>query len=240
MNSFFLINTNPILLSLRLCPSAGLGHTLVCCVGWVQGSGQVCRGFPGSWSRCTLSGILEPQGAIPPGSYPSWGGWVYCLASEAPLFRRMLTGVKAFLESLGVSELWPCAQTHLKKSLVPHSSGRWVIRQIPTFSQHWTGTHLSRLCWLVHGSGQVCLGSTGSQSRPSIMDSSWPAFISGVPRPASSSLRGLSSQDLIFLWGAKFIAWCLRHIFLTEYRWGLRHFQSLLACLGYDTGPEPI
>ena len=36
--------------------------------------------------------------------------WVYCLAPEALLFRRMLMGLEAFWE-------WPCAQTHLKKAL---------------------------------------------------------------------------------------------------------------------------
>ena len=28
--------------------------------------------------------FLRPQGAIPPGLYPLRGGWVYCLAAEAP------------------------------------------------------------------------------------------------------------------------------------------------------------
>ena len=41
-------------------------------------SGRFCR-------MCLGTGeFLRPQGAIPPGLYPLRGGWVYCLAPEAP------------------------------------------------------------------------------------------------------------------------------------------------------------
>ena len=57
----------------------------------------------------------------------------------------MLTGLKAFLEPLGMSGLRPCTRTHLKKGLVPHSSSQWDKRLIPTFSKQsnltvWTDT----------------------------------------------------------------------------------------------------
>ena len=87
-----------------------------------------------------------------------------------------------------------------------------------------TGTHFRRPCLSVHRSGRVCLGSSGSRSRPSDIDSGKPAFISGTPRPASSSFRGASPQALTFLEGARFIAWRLKHLFLGECRRGPRHF----------------
>ena len=87
----------------------------LCCS--VYRSGWVCPGSAGSQSRCTLTGILELQGAVPPISNPPWKHKIYSLAPEAPLFKRMPTGPKAFLELLGVSGLRPCAWIHLKKSL---------------------------------------------------------------------------------------------------------------------------
>ena len=88
------------------------------------------------------------------------------------------------------------------------------------------GTHFGWLCLLVHGSGQVCLGSSGRQLRPFDMDSRKLAFMSGMQRPASSSLRRLSLQVLTLLGGAKFIAWRLRWPFLGECRQDSRHFWS--------------
>ena len=86
------------------------------CLG-MHGSGWVCSGSGGSRSRCALTGILEPQGAVPPDSNSTWRGWVYRLAPEALLIREMPTDPKAFLDPLGVSRLRTCAQTHLKKAL---------------------------------------------------------------------------------------------------------------------------
>ena len=51
------------------------------------------------------------------------------------------------------------------------------------------GTHFGQLCSSVHGSGRVCPVYGGSRSRPSDIDYEKPAFMSGVPRPASSSLK---------------------------------------------------
>ena len=44
----------------------------------------------------------------------------------------MPTGHEAFLEPAGGSRLRPCARTHLKKGLVPHSSVWWNGQQIPS------------------------------------------------------------------------------------------------------------
>ena len=66
-------------------------------------------------SRCDLTGILEPQGAVPPGSNPPWRGWVYRLALEVPLFGGMLMGSRHFWNRLGygptpgLSKKKPCA-----------------------------------------------------------------------------------------------------------------------------------
>ena len=72
--------------------------------------------------------------------YQRHGSGQVCLVSEntsslrvpeAPHFRRMLTGPEVFLGMPGASGLRPCTWTHLKKGLVPHSSGWWDGWQIP-------------------------------------------------------------------------------------------------------------
>ena len=123
----------------------------------------------------------------------------------------------------------PRTQTHLKKPLYhTHPVGVMYEKywQIPTSSQRWAGAHFGRPCWSVHGSGRVCLGSAGSRARPSDMDPGKPAFMSGVPRPVSSSFWGPCSRTLTLFEGATFIAWHLRHPFLEECRRGKRHFWS--------------
>ena len=60
------------------------------------------------------------------------------------------------------------------KGLVPHSSSWCDVQQIPTSSRQsgayallsgsWAETHFGRLRWLVHGSGRVCLDSSGNRS----------------------------------------------------------------------------
>ena len=54
-----------------------LGRTSVGHVLSVRGSGWVCSGPAGCRSRCTLTGILEHQGAFPPGFNPTRSGLVY-------------------------------------------------------------------------------------------------------------------------------------------------------------------
>ena len=131
----------------------------------------------------------------------------------------MPTGPEAFLELLGVSGLRPCVWTHVKRGVVPHSSGQWNVRKIPKRrrrSTPFTGIHFCRPYLLVHWSGWVCPGSGGSRSRPSDMDSGKLAFMSGAPRSASSSLK----RPLPFIGGAMFIAWRLTRPVLGECRWG--------------------
>ena len=95
------------------------------------------------------------------------------------------------------------------------------------------GTRFGRLCWSVHGSGQVCPDSVGCQSKSPDMDSSRPAFLSGAPRPVSSSLRGPSPQVLTLFVGARFITRRLKHPILGECWRGPRNFWSSWTC------PEP-
>ena len=54
-------------------------------------SGRYC------WVCLGTGDFLWPQGAIPPGLYPLRGGWVYCLAPEAPQKKGMPTGPEVFL-----------------------------------------------------------------------------------------------------------------------------------------------
>ena len=56
-------------------------------------SGRFCRVCLGTGE------FLRPQGAIPPGLYPLLGGWVYCLAPEAPQKGECRRGRRYF---------WPC------------------------------------------------------------------------------------------------------------------------------------
>ena len=63
---------------------------------------------------------------------------------------------------------------------------------------------------------RICPASNGSRSRLSDMDSCKPAFMSGAPRSASSSLRGPSSQAVTLIGGARFIAWRFRCPFLVQ------------------------
>ena len=72
---------------------------------------------------CLVSGYTS--GLRPPN--PLHRGWVYRPAPEA----LVLGESAAFLEMLGACGLRPCAQTHLKKGLVLHSSGWWDGGQIP-------------------------------------------------------------------------------------------------------------
>ena len=58
-------------------------------------SGRFCRVCLGTGDFLRSSG----QGAIPPGLYPLRGGWVYCLAPEAPQKGECRRGRRNF---------WPC------------------------------------------------------------------------------------------------------------------------------------
>ena len=64
--------------------------------------GRVC---PRSGGSRSLTGILEPQGAVPPDFTTLRRGWVYRLVPEALLFRGMQTGPEAILEPPGACGL---------------------------------------------------------------------------------------------------------------------------------------
>ena len=69
------------------------------------------------WVLCILQ-CSSITGASPSDyllSYP-----VYCLTPEAPLFRGIPTGFKAFLEPLGVCRLLSCTWFPSKKGQVPY------------------------------------------------------------------------------------------------------------------------
>ena len=55
----------------------------------------------------------------------------------------------------------------------------------------------------------------------------------------SLSFWGLFFQALILLGEARFITWHLRHLFLGECQWGLRHFWKCLVCVSYGFAPGP-
>ena len=98
----------------------------------VHGSGRVCPDSSGSQSKCTLTVILEPQQAVPQGTNLLWKGQVYRLAPEASFFQRNANGVRGIFTAAW--RVWATAlhPDPREKGLVPHSSGWWDVRQIPT------------------------------------------------------------------------------------------------------------
>ena len=102
-------------------------------ISWIQlmGHTSASRGVSGmDLVGCVTS--LEPQGAIPPGL--TLLGGVRFIAWR-PFFRGMPTMPEALLGMPGAFEQQLCTRTHLKNSLVPHSSGWWDGRQILLMSQ---------------------------------------------------------------------------------------------------------
>ena len=96
---------------------------------------------------------------------------------------------------------------------------------------HWAGTHFSRPCCLIHGSGRVCLGSGGSRLRPSDMDT-------GIHvTPALLVLQRTIPQALTPSRVTKFIAWCLRGFLFKRMPMGLKTFLEPPVSVGY--GPTP-
>ena len=86
-----------------------------------------------------------------------------------PFLRGMLTGHKIFLGLPDASGQQPWDWIHLKNGLVPHTYAWWSVCQIPVHqSASWctspvVGSHFSRPCYVLHGSGWVCL-ITGDSS----------------------------------------------------------------------------
>ena len=83
--------------------------------------------------------------------------------------RHLLLGksqwcLRNFLCSPGMSGLWPCAWTHLKKGFVSHCSCRWDVWQIPRDS-----VYLSKAFRKIHAgniSVLICSGSDMYLSSP--------------------------------------------------------------------------
>ena len=113
-----------------------------------HGSGRMCPGCRSSWSMCTLTGILDSQGSVPPGSNPHYRGWVYRLAPELHLFSGMPTGHEAFWKPPGTSGLRPYARTHLNR---PYATLVRLVRR--STNTAWLAT---ALCW---GFSVDCLAS---------------------------------------------------------------------------------
>ena len=67
-------------------------------------TGRFCQVFLGTRE------LLQPR-LLP----TSGGGWVYCLALEAPLIRRMTTGPKVFLAMLETGGICPATGPSLKR-----------------------------------------------------------------------------------------------------------------------------
>ena len=86
----------------------------------------------------------------------------------------------------------------------------------------------------------MCLGSGGSQSRPSNMDSGKPAFMSCALRSAFLEPSGSVLQALTLSGRATFIVSRLRHRFLGECRRGSRHFWNNRVCVGYSPAPGTL
>ena len=82
-------------------------------------AGRACPGTDLVGCVSALEIFLRPQKAVSPGFYPLRGGWIHCLAPEAPLIRRIPTKPKVFLAMLDACELRPCDRTHLKNGQVP-------------------------------------------------------------------------------------------------------------------------
>ena len=103
-----------------------------------------------------------------------------------------------------------------------------------------TRTHFGRLCFVdTRMWSGVCPGSSCNRSRLSDSDFGKPAFMSGDPRPAFSSLRELCSLALTLLGRARFIAWCLRRPFLGKCRRGSKYFFARQVCLSWDPAQNP-
>ena len=88
--------------------------------------GRSCFGQRGSVGCYLCPGdFLRPRGAVSPGFYPLTESWVYCLASEAPLIKGMLTGPNVFLALPEACGLRPANGPTLKQpcAKLTHSVG---------------------------------------------------------------------------------------------------------------------
>ena len=116
--------------------------------------------------------------------------------------------------SLGSSPTFPSPNPHYNRS-----SGHWPwpLRQILGNLLTLTGNYSVKNAWCRCRGNPVCT----SCGQPYL------------------SLRGPSFQALTLLRGAWFIAWRLMCPFLGECWWGLKHFWSCHASLGYGPASRP-
>ena len=154
-------------------------------------SGRFCR-------MCLGTGeFLRPQGAIPPGLYPLQGGWVYCLAPEAPQKGECRWSRRYFWPCRTRVGFGPATGPTLKTDLCH-------IRALVGRNDKYRGPRSSLGClWPFLSSSWVAFG------RPSNL---W-AVLPGVPRhwrfpPAS----GATPQAHTPFGGVGFIAWHLRRL----------------------------
>ena len=131
MNSSSFINTNPILLSLRLSSGAGLGHTSVCCVARCLlvklAVGQGCPTWiPVSWHSCQAHQDWHPQ----PSEGLLGGAWFITWCLRHPILEECRQSLKYFWSRcVGLGKALSPDQP--KKGLVPHMSAWWDVWQIP-------------------------------------------------------------------------------------------------------------
>ena len=77
------------------------------CFSHEPGKPSICIG-------CLRLTTLLASGGCPPGFYLLWQSQVYWLAPEAPLFGRMSTELKAFLEPAMHLSFGLCSAPHIK------------------------------------------------------------------------------------------------------------------------------
>ena len=87
-----------------------------------------------------------------------------------------------------------------------------------------------------HGSGRVCLGSSGSRSMPSDVDSEKPAFVSHVLSSAPLGPQGVVPQTLTLLRG---LGLPPSAVLFRGIPTGPEAFLGRQSCLSYGPAPGP-
>ena len=92
---------------------------------------------PGVPSSCEANIFLRPQGAVPQALTRTRGARFIILAA---IFSGMPTGLGEFVGVPGVSGLWLCTQTHIKKTLCPIRL--FIGRRLDSYIQRQSNTFL--------------------------------------------------------------------------------------------------
>ena len=96
--------------------------------------------------------VNSPFHPIPTKLLLPLGSWVYCLAPEAPLIRRMPTGSKVFLALPEACGLCPCDRTRLKMALcqispvVERKTNTEVLPSLTHWQSDWRSTPFYICC----------------------------------------------------------------------------------------------